>query len=110
MDIPEGHVRASHVLIKHANSRNPVSRRTDESVAGVREEVAEAELRGWIAELKKDPRPMPEKFAALACHRSDCGSFQCGVWWLPKQPWQQTLAACHRSAVVFDLAPPPSAG
>ena len=70
-------MRASHVLIKHAESRNPVSRRTNQSTAGVSVEAAREELKRWREELFNDEREMPEKFAALACHRSDCGT--CGV-------------------------------
>ena len=77
--IPPGQkVRASHMLIKHAKSRNPVSRRTNESTANVSIEDAQAEMAKWYESLNKDDRPMAEKFAALAHHRSDCGSFQNG--------------------------------
>lgn len=71
-------MRASHVLIKHCESRNPVSRRTDLSTENVTVAAAREELSRWRDELLKDSRPMPEKFAALAHHRSDCGSFQAG--------------------------------
>ena len=77
--IPAGtKVRASHMLIKHAESRNPVSRRTGESTSNLSRAEAEAEMAKWIDSLKSDPRPVPEKFAALAYHRSDCGSFKQG--------------------------------
>ena len=77
--IPHGvQVRASHMLIKHAESRNPISRRTNESTAALSKADAESEMNKWIAELEKDTRPMAEKFAALAFHRSDCGSFEVG--------------------------------
>jgi hypothetical protein len=79
MPIPPGaSVRASHFLIKHEESRNPISRRTDESTAHVTVAAANDEMQRWIAELEKDSRPMAEKFAALAFHRSDCGSFEVG--------------------------------
>ena len=78
-EIPAGvAVRASHVLIKHAGSRNPISRRTNESTAGLTQEDAEAEMAKWVESLDKDDRPLAEKFAALAYHRSDCGSFAKG--------------------------------
>ena len=78
MSIPAGvQVRASHLLIKNATSRNPVSRRTNEQTTMSREE-AEKEMAKWVAALEKDDREMAEKFAALAYHRSDCGSFQQG--------------------------------
>ena len=77
--IPAGEkVRASHMLIKHAKSRNPVSRRTNESTSGLSIEDAQAEMAKWHDSLSKDDRPMAEKFAALAHHRSDCGSFKNG--------------------------------
>ena len=75
---PDPAVRCSHVLIKHAESRNPISRRTNKSTAEYSLADAEAEMDKWIASLKKDERPLPEKFAALAAHRSDCGSFALG--------------------------------
>jgi NIMA-interacting peptidyl-prolyl cis-trans isomerase 1 len=71
-------VRCSHVLIKHAESRNPVSRRTGESTTSLSRADAEAEMAKWVESLEKDERPLPEKFASLAYHRSDCGSFQQG--------------------------------
>jgi len=37
---PKKMVRASHLLIKHAESRNPVSRRTNESTSGMSKEAA----------------------------------------------------------------------
>ena len=77
--IPDGEkVRASHMLIKHETSRNPLSRHTNESTANYTQAEAAEEMKGWTAELKRDERPMAEKFAALAAHRSDCGSFQNG--------------------------------
>ena len=79
MPIPDGTtVRASHFLIKHERSRNPVSRRTNESTAHVTLAAAKDEMQRWMKELSSDPRPMAEKFAALAFHRSDCGSFEVG--------------------------------
>ena len=35
-------------------------------------------MKKWVETLEKDERPMAEKFAALAHHRSDCGSFAQG--------------------------------
>lgn len=71
-------MRASHLLIKHKESRNPVSRRTNQSTSGYTRAEAEGEMAKWIESLQKDSRPLPEKFAALCFHRSDCGSFQKG--------------------------------
>ena len=71
-------MRCSHVLIKHDQSRNPISRRTDKSTSHITLDAAKKEMQRWMEELEKDTRPLPEKFAALAWHRSDCGSFEAG--------------------------------
>lgn len=66
-------VRASHILCKHAKSRNPVSRRTNQPVE-LSKEAAIAEIRSIINEIQNDPN----KFALIAQQRSDCGSFSRG--------------------------------
>ena len=71
-------IRCSHFLIKHEQSRNPVSRRTNESTAHITLAAAKDEMRQWMDTLGSDSRPLAEKFAALAHHRSDCGSFEVG--------------------------------
>ena len=64
--IPPGvSVRASHVLIKHEESRNPVSRRTNKSTADLSKADAEKEMDNWIAALEKGERPCVH-FAARA--------------------------------------------
>ena len=81
MPIPPGEkVRCSHMLIKHAGSRNPVSRRTNQSTKHITVEAAEAEMKTCIEALYNpaDTRDMATKFAALAAARSDCGSFASG--------------------------------
>ena len=64
-------VRCTHLLIKHAGSRNPVSRRTGKSTAAVSKEAAIAEL----SEYRDNIRAGKIKFEDAAKQRSDCGSF-----------------------------------
>ena len=65
-------MRASHLLIKHSGSRNPVSRRTNESTATVTPSAAAAELTAIASTINKD------NFAKMSFDRSDCGSFKQG--------------------------------
>ena len=91
MPIPAGAtIRASHFLIKHENSRNPVSRRTNESTAELKEANAQAEMDKWIETLKADERPMPEKFAALAHHRHH-------------RARRPAIARCRRAVLLHDV-------
>ena len=62
-------VRASHILIKHSGSRNPVSRRTGHHI-DISKEQALAEL----TEIQKTVNQ--ENFGHIAKKRSDCGSYQ----------------------------------
>ena len=74
-------VRASHLLIKHTGSRNPVSRRTGESV-NLSPEQARAELQGYEARIRQDVSSnaaaghLDTIFAKYAAERSDCSSFR----------------------------------
>ena len=65
-------MRASHLLCKHSGSRNPVSRRTNQSTSNVTPAAAQAELRVILETINKD------NFAQKAFERSDCGSFAQG--------------------------------
>jgi len=65
-------MRASHLLIKHSGSRNPVSRRTDQSTAATTPAAAAAELNEIAKRINKD------NFGQMAFDRSDCGSFKQG--------------------------------
>lgn len=65
-------VRCTHLLIKHAGSRNPVSRRTNQSSANVTKEAAIAELKEWQAKIQAGTI----SFEDAAAQRSDCGSYQ----------------------------------
>ena len=64
-------VRCLHLLIKHEGSRNPVSRRTNESTANVKKTDAIAELKQWETRIRKGEI----SFEDAAKQRSDCGSF-----------------------------------
>jgi peptidylprolyl isomerase len=67
-------VRATHLLIKHAQSRNPVSRRTGQSSAGTTKAAAIAELQEWHQKIVSGQL----SFEDAARQRSDCGSFAAG--------------------------------
>lgn len=64
-------VSCRHLLIKHEESRNPISRRTNQPTTMTKAAAIE-ELEA-IAETIT-----PQNFADLAFERSDCGSFQNG--------------------------------
>lgn len=61
--------RASHILIKHRDSRNPVSRRTGKTVARSKEQAFK-ELQKVMADLS------PSNFSAKARSISDCSSYK----------------------------------
>mmetsp|Transcript_18336 Transcript_18336/g.53296 ORF Transcript_18336/g.53296 Transcript_18336/m.53296 type:complete len:117 (-) Transcript_18336:144-494(-) len=70
-------MRCRHLLIKFSGSRNPVSRRTKESTAGVSAEAAQAELQTYIDKINAEGAT-EDVFAKYAKARSDCGSYQEG--------------------------------
>ena len=65
-------VRCAHLLIKHSGSRNPVSRRTNQSVT-MSPEDALAELEEF--ERKIHQEGIHEAFPKYAHMRSDCSSY-----------------------------------
>ncbi len=67
-------VRAAHLLIKHTQSRNPVSRRTGLDVTITPEEAA-AELQQYMARIQAHPDGV-NSFPLFANERSDCSSFR----------------------------------
>lgn len=67
-------VRASHLLIKHQGSRNPVSRRTGQSTAATTRDEAVKELLQWHDRITRGEI----SFEEAAAQRSDCGSFREG--------------------------------
>ena len=66
-------VRCAHLLIKHTGSRNPVSRRTGETVT-ISPDEAIAELQGFEAKIKSEG--ILEAFPKYAKERSDCSSYK----------------------------------
>ena len=69
-------VRASHLLCKHTESRNPVSRRTGEQIT-----LSKAEARAELEQIRATlagAADLPAAFAQAALIRSDCGSFRNG--------------------------------
>lgn len=66
-----------HLLIKFSGSRNPVSRRTGQSTAGISADTALKELEEYAAKIKAEGAT-EEVFAKYARERSDCGSFANG--------------------------------
>lgn len=75
--VPKATYAARHLLIKWSGSRNPVSKRTNESTSGVSAEAATAELTA-IRERILAAGGTEEAFAAHAQARSDCSSFKRG--------------------------------
>mmetsp|Transcript_99261 Transcript_99261/g.157008 ORF Transcript_99261/g.157008 Transcript_99261/m.157008 type:complete len:118 (-) Transcript_99261:133-486(-) len=70
-------VAARHLLIKFEGSRNPVSRRTGASTAGVKAADAQAELQQFADKINAEGCT-EAVFAKYAEQRSDCGSFKQG--------------------------------
>lgn len=65
-----GQVRASHLLVKHRDSRNPSSWK-EKSITRSKEEAIEI-LRGFQSEINDDE----SKFSELAGKNSDCSSYR----------------------------------
>ncbi|KAM0752211.1 rotamase-domain-containing protein [Meredithblackwellia eburnea MCA 4105] len=84
---PPGKVRASHLLVKHKDSRRPSSWKT--ATITKSKEEAITELKGFQAQLKEaSPADLPKKFAELAGKESDCSSARDGGdlgWFTTKQ-------------------------
>ena len=66
-------VRAAHLLIKHTNSRNPISRRTGGQVTTTPAEAMD-ELKQYEAKIRQEG--VNEAFPKYAQMRSDCSSFK----------------------------------
>eukprot|EP00746_Dinoflagellata_sp_MGD_P007181 gnl/MRDRNA2_/MRDRNA2_114165_c0_seq1.p1 gnl/MRDRNA2_/MRDRNA2_114165_c0~~gnl/MRDRNA2_/MRDRNA2_114165_c0_seq1.p1 ORF type:complete len:148 (+),score=34.07 gnl/MRDRNA2_/MRDRNA2_114165_c0_seq1:94-537(+) len=110
---PEGEqpARAFHILIKHAESRNPTSYRTSESTASLSKADAHKELEGIHQKLTTkidegiEPMALIEAFKEEATARSDCGSFRNGgdlgaLFQSKMPPGTESLAP-----VIFSCAP-----
>lgn len=65
-------VRTAHLLIKHTQSRNPVSRRTGQPVT-LSPEEAMTELVGYQQRISE--QGVSRSFPAYAKERSDCSSY-----------------------------------
>ncbi|GKY95097.1 hypothetical protein MPSEU_000473700 [Mayamaea pseudoterrestris] len=73
-------VRASHLLIKHDGSRNPVSRRTGQQVF-LSYDSAMEELKKYQQKIISQVtagQPLDAVFSLHATERSDCSSFKSG--------------------------------
>mmetsp|Transcript_21342 Transcript_21342/g.36691 ORF Transcript_21342/g.36691 Transcript_21342/m.36691 type:complete len:125 (+) Transcript_21342:76-450(+) len=68
---PPGQVRASHILVKHKNSRRPASWKSPNGITRTEQE-ARAILEGYKNEIATGKRT----FAQIAKVDSDCGSAQ----------------------------------
>ncbi|KAL7569114.1 hypothetical protein ACA910_016947 [Epithemia clementina (nom. ined.)] len=66
-------VRAAHLLIKHTGSRNPVSRRTGETVT-LSPEDAQNELASYERKIRVEG--VDQAFPKYATERSDCSSYK----------------------------------
>jgi len=66
----------AHLLIKHTGSRNPVSRRTGETIT-LSPEAARAELSGYLEKLQQ-ASDLGHAFREAATSRSDCSSYRNG--------------------------------
>ena len=66
-------VRAAHLLIKHTGSRNPVSRRTGQTVTLAPEDAA-TELASYESKIRAEG--VDTAFPKYAAERSDCSSYQ----------------------------------
>ncbi|CAD7928466.1 unnamed protein product [Amoebophrya sp. A25] len=72
-------VRVLHLLCKHEKSRNPVSRRTNQSTGDVSVAQAHQELKKYEDDFKKlQGQDLVDAFAKACQGRSDCGSYAQG--------------------------------
>ena len=97
---------ARHILIKCAQSRKPVSRRTNESTAGVSAEAAAAELAS-IRERIVAEGASEQVFARFASDRSDCSSFARGgdLGEFAAGKMQRVFEEATRVCEVGDISP-----
>ena len=66
--------RCAHLLVKHTESRNPVSRRTGEQIT-MSKDHARRYLEGLLEGIKAAP-DSETAFRELCSSRSDCGSYR----------------------------------
>jgi NIMA-interacting peptidyl-prolyl cis-trans isomerase 1 len=70
-------VRVLHLLLKHLQSRNPISRRTGKQITQSKADALK-ELQKYEKELNSSDPVSETDFLKVAEKRSDCGSFQKG--------------------------------
>ena len=72
-------VNVCHLLCKHMHSRNPVSRRTNQSTKNVTVEEAHQELQKYENHFRQlQGQELYDAFTQACNERSDCGSFKEG--------------------------------
>ncbi|KAJ2936063.1 hypothetical protein H1R20_g1034, partial [Candolleomyces eurysporus] len=72
----QSQVRASHLLVKHRDSRRPASWK-ESNITRTKEEAIEI-LKGYEAEINAAGDSFTDKFAELATRESDCSSHEKG--------------------------------
>ncbi|CAE7919429.1 unnamed protein product, partial [Symbiodinium necroappetens] len=93
---------------KHSKSRNPVSRRTGASTAGVGVDSAHTELTAIIAKLKDlSGQELVDAFAKEAQTRSDCGSYAQGgdLGFFGKGEMQKPFEEASYALAVGSMSP-----
>ena len=73
MSSSDDQIRAAHLLIKHTGSRNPISRRTGQTIT-LSPEAAYTELQSFMHKIKHEG--IHESFPKYASMRSDCSSYK----------------------------------
>ncbi|ORX35930.1 putative transcriptional elongation regulator [Kockovaella imperatae] len=89
---PPGHVRASHILCKHAGSRRPSSWREPNITRPASQ--ARQIIQGYIQQLEAAPSSeLPRAFAEIASQKSDCSSAKKGgdLGWFGKGMMQKSF-------------------
>ncbi|KAJ2918410.1 hypothetical protein MD484_g2030, partial [Candolleomyces efflorescens] len=82
-------VRASHLLVKHRDSRRPASWK-DSNITRTKEEAIEI-LQEYEAQIKATEPNFADKFAELATQESDCSSHEKGgdLGWFGRNQMQK---------------------
>ncbi|CAA7268052.1 unnamed protein product [Cyclocybe aegerita] len=96
-----GQVRASHLLVKHKDSRRPSSWK-ESNITRTKEEAIEI-LKGYEAEINGSP----EKFAELATKHSDCSSHSNGgdLGWFGHGQMQKAFEDATYALEVDKISP-----
>ena len=96
-----------HLLIKTCNSRNPVSRRTNQSTQNVTVEAAAAEMQQFIEKIASEGNS-EAAFAKYATERSDCGSCKQGgdLGMFGPGDMQKQFEDATKATAVGEISPP----